>query len=275
MNSMKIPTWYYQQFDADYSLDVPAEGYGGWKKQLLPINPEKTAVVVMHAWDCGSYEQYPGWYRAVEYIPRANSISTRIFPELFKTVRKSGMKLFHVADDSGYAKNYEGYKKTIAIHNKHFGPATLKNNLEMPYDPVFHELLKFKKNNSFVGSHNEPDVSNGQQVKSFLETAKPNNNEHIATNSDQLHALCLEYGINHLVYTGFAINWCLQYSPGNMNDMADRYILCSTIKEAVTAVENKESARNEAHKEYGLWVTGLKNGFVYDLNDFLTMLRKL
>lgn len=34
-----VPTWYYQQFDSDYSLDYSGEGYGDWKKANLPINP--------------------------------------------------------------------------------------------------------------------------------------------------------------------------------------------------------------------------------------------
>ncbi len=28
---MKIRTHYYQQFDADPDLDVPAEGFAGWR----------------------------------------------------------------------------------------------------------------------------------------------------------------------------------------------------------------------------------------------------
>lgn len=272
MDYIKIPTWYYQQFDADYSVDVPAEGYGGWKKQALPINPEKTAIVIMHAWDCGTFEQYPGWYRAVEYIPRANDIALRIFPELLNAARHRGMKLFHVADDSGYADDFEGYGITRQIQEKHFGKRSTQKTPDTPYDSVFHELIKFKIQNSMGGLHNTEDIEKGRLNKSFMLQAKPLASEPIAINSEQLHALCLEYGINHLVYIGFAINWCLQYSPGNMNDLADKGIICSTIREAVTAVENKESARNEAHKEYGLWVTALKNGFVYDLNDFMNFL---
>ena len=120
----KIPTWYYRQFDADYTLDVPAEGYGGWQKELLPIEPDKTAVAIMHAWDCGTYEQYPGWYRAVEYIPRANEIAETVFPPLLSKIRSSGMKLFHVAA-KGYGENYHGYKITLGICKKY---STIRNN---------------------------------------------------------------------------------------------------------------------------------------------------
>src|SRR4051812_690723 len=71
VTAMPIRAYYYQQFDADSSLDVPAEAYGGWKEADLTFAREHTALVVMHAWDCGTRQQYPGWHRCVEYIPRA------------------------------------------------------------------------------------------------------------------------------------------------------------------------------------------------------------
>ena len=83
---------YYQQFDADYALAVPAEGYGGWKRADVEIDLAHAAVVVMHAWETGTYEQYPGWYRAVEYIPRARVILRTVFPRLLPAVRASGVK---------------------------------------------------------------------------------------------------------------------------------------------------------------------------------------
>ncbi|SVE24368.1 uncharacterized protein METZ01_LOCUS477222, partial [marine metagenome] len=72
MRVFPVQANYYQQFDADFNLDIPGEGYGGWKRAMINLSLDHTAVVVMHAWDCGKREQYPGWHRAVEYIPRAN-----------------------------------------------------------------------------------------------------------------------------------------------------------------------------------------------------------
>ncbi|MBN1623383.1 MAG: hypothetical protein JW903_03355 [Clostridia bacterium] len=271
MKEIRIKTWYYQQFDANYSLEVPAEGYGGWKQALLPLELEKTAIVAMHAWDCGRQTDYPGWYRAVEYIERANEISEKIFPLLLEKVREKHINVIHVADDSGYADMFEGSSKARMLVRKYFGEKT-DNHQNVPSSDIHKYLRNFKRDFSFPGKNNIPDIERGQAVKGFLKGAMPRDNEYIATDSDQLHSICLELGINHLIYIGFAINWCLQYSPGNMNDMADRGLLCSTIREAVTAVENKNSAAAQAHKEYALWVTALKNGFVYDSSDFMNCL---
>jgi hypothetical protein len=54
-----------------------------------------------------------------------------------------------------------------------------------------------------------------------------------------------------------------------MVDMNRHGIMCSTILEAVTAVENKESARNQLGKELALWRVALEFGFVFKLDNFL------
>jgi hypothetical protein len=76
---LKVCARIYRQFDADLSLEVPGEGYGGWREVDIEIDLDSTALVVMHAWDTGTPAQYPGWYRAVEYLPRAEEISRSVF----------------------------------------------------------------------------------------------------------------------------------------------------------------------------------------------------
>src|SRR5690606_12630209 len=87
MPPVNISADYYQQFDADYARAVPAEGYGGWKTAEIELAPEHTALVVMHAWECGTMEQWPGWRRCVEYHPRALKILQEVFPPLLTAVR--------------------------------------------------------------------------------------------------------------------------------------------------------------------------------------------
>ena len=102
MAVIRVRASYYQQFDAAVDLDVPAEGYGGWQEADIDISAEHTAVVVMHAWDAGTAAEYPGWYRAVEYIPRAQAIAASVFPPLLAAVRGSPLRLFHVVGGRDY-----------------------------------------------------------------------------------------------------------------------------------------------------------------------------
>ena len=265
MKTVKIPAWYYQQFDADLNADVPGSGYGGWKKESLDFNPEKSALVIMHAWDCGTPEEYPGWFRSVEYLLRANRILKDVFPGLLGAVRASGMRIYHVVSSAGFYKELPGYKETLELTG---AAGTRPEQVER--DDVLNRLNRFRTENSFPGTHNQPDISAGFRNLDFPPEAAPAEGENIAENADQLFTLCKRDGINHLVYAGFAVNWCLLMSSGGMLDMSRRGVMCSTIREAVTAVENRESAVDEAHKEEALWRVSIMFGFVYDIDDFIT-----
>ncbi len=267
--TIRLAANYYQQFDADYRLEVPAEGYGGWKRAEVEIAADHTAVVVMHAWDCGTPEEFPGWYRCVEYIPRANAISRTVFPTLFSAIRSSPLPLIHVVGGGDCYKKYPGYQRAVDLA----GPAPSAPEQAVA-DDALKRLREFRAEHVFVGKHNRDDVNRGFKRVDFLPEAKPVGDEGIAENGHQLFALCKEKNLNHLVYTGFAINWCLLLSPGGMAEMSRRGIMCSAIRQAVTAVENKETAKKELCKELGLWRVALAFGFVFDVDDFVGALRR-
>lgn len=261
---------YYQQFDADYTRDIPAEGYGGWKQTDIALDSAHTAVVVMHAWDTGTGDQFPGWYRAVEYIPRANAILAAVFPPLLSAVREAGLHVYHVVGDGDYYQEYPGYRRA-----RELAPPAPPDPGTAITDPTFDALNRFRADHVFVGAHNRSDVQRGFSRLNFPPQACPIAEEGIAENGRQLFGLCRDDGINHLIYIGFAINWCLLLSPGGMVEMSKHAIMCSTIRQAVTAVENKETARGEAGKENALWRVALAYGFVFDVAPFIDALQVL
>lgn len=263
----KVRTWYYQQFDANQNLEIPGEGYGGWKTAVLPFDLQRTGFVFMHAWDCGMPEQDPAGRRVCEYLARADKIVRDVFPGLLGALRSAGLKIYHIAGFEEGLGSYAGYKK--AGERKDVPPA----NTAVPCDN-YKALQKFREQNVFPGGHNLAELEK-RVPKNFTPQAKPVENEGIALNGAQLAAMCAADGVNHLIYSGFAINWCLLMSPGGMLDMSKRGFMCSTIRQAVTAVENKESARAEAHKEEALWRVALNFGFVFDAEDIIAAVRKI
>jgi hypothetical protein len=60
-----------------------------------------------------------------------------------------------------------------------------------------------------------------------------------------------------------------------MVDMKRHGCLCSTIAEAVTAVENRETARDELEKQSALWRVAIEFGLVFSLADFIPALAKI
>lgn len=225
----------------------------------------------MHAWDLGTREKFPGWWRSVPYAHRSQTILRAVFPHLLKAVRCSEIPLFHVVGgENRYWENLPGYKHTVSLA----GPETSAIK-KVVSDPLRDKLVAFRKKHCFVGQHNRKDVERGFGQLNFAEEARPKNDEGIAENSQQLFALCKERSVNHLVYCGFAINWCLLLSPGGMAEMQKYGLWCSALRQATTAVENKETARSELCKEIALWRVALVFGFVFDVNEFVNAIKKV
>jgi hypothetical protein len=268
--TVRLPASYYQQFDADHTLEVPGDGYGGWSKAEVEISAAHTAVVVMHAWDTGKPGEFPGWSRAVEYIPRANRIAATVFPRLLGAVRRSPLTLYHVVGGGSYYRHLPGYRRAAQMA----GPP-LPAPPQVEPDPVLDTLRDFRRRKVYPGERNEPDVKRGFARLDFMPQARPAGDEGVAESSEQLFALCRSDGINHLIYAGFAIDWCLLLSPGGMAAMQRHGLLCSALRQAVTAVENKETARDELAREIGLWRVAVAFGFVFDVEDFLVALKVL
>lgn len=266
-DGIEIPAWFYRHHDADYMLDVPEEGFGGWARAPLVFSRTHTAVVVMHAWDAGTRDEFPGWHRVVPYIPRADAICRDVFPGLLTAVRASGFPLFHVVGGGDYYKHLPGYQRAVALAGP--APPTLP---QAESDPIRDQVAAYKTAHGYPTTRNLEDIDRGFARLDFAPQARPLDDEGVAENGHQLFALCREQGINHLVYAGFAINWCLLLSPGGMAEMQKYGMMCSALRQATTAVENKESARNQWCKELALWRVALAFGFVFDVADFVTAL---
>jgi hypothetical protein len=265
---MRIPAHYYQYFDADYDLDVPAEGMGGWKQAELTFDRDRTALVVMHAWDVGSRAEYPGIYRAVEYLSRDQAIVRDVFPPLLRAVRETGTKLIHVVGGRDYYSHLPGYRRAAALTP----PSPVPPRITVQ-DPLLDAARRFKSEHAITGPRNAADRERSNAIRSFAPGTEPVGDEWIVKDTEQLFAVCEAEGINHLVYSGFAIDACLLLSPAGMVDMSRRGLMCSVLKQATTAMESKETARREWAKEVALWRVALQFGFVFDVDAFIHAIR--
>ncbi|MEA4823064.1 MAG: hypothetical protein VB111_02995 [Clostridiaceae bacterium] len=262
-----IPAWYYAQQSADYTLRYPGEGYRGWTKADIPIDPAHTAVLVMHAWAIPPREDCPGIYRVCEYIPRSQEIIREYFPGFLDAVRKSGIRLIHIGSQTENSlPALPGYQRTLAKTPVEAGPAQIEA------DETLVKLRAFRSENVFYDGTNKEDVKRAGELRDFA--IMPQENEDVACTSDQLFALCREHGISHLIYTGFCVNACLVMSPCGYIDMARHGVMCSVVRDLTTAVENAESCAVEGNKDYGLWAFALWGGFVFEKDTLMgTLLR--
>lgn len=264
-----VPAHIYIQQGADHSLPYPGEGYGGWSPIEVPVNPDKTAILVMHAWKVPSHEECPGIHRGCEYLPRAQKIMDERFPDFLAAARRAGIRIIHVGSET---------ESSLASHPRY--QEVLKKYPSMPHprieiDPETQALRDLHWRTSACDEEHEADFWKSVELRDFY--ILPPEDEDVACTSEQLFGLCREYGIKHLIYTGFCVNWCLLYNACGIMDMNRYGLTCSVVGDLTTAVENKESCRTQEHLRYGLWAFATYNGFVFlsdDLKNTLFLCEK-
>lgn len=273
MNPIQLTAKIYSGYDADLSSEFPADGYIGWDTRQVTINPEKTAVVIMHAWDVGSMEEYPGIFKCNEYVIRSYDVCERIYPSLLEGVRKSPLHLIHVVGGPDYYSQYPGYgivRQALSEYNE-------KNGIKQ--DPIKFDqcesddcskrIKEIVTYDASYGKHNMDDIYRSMKVRTFSKQAVPQGDEPIASTTEELFAYCKKMGINHLIYAGFALNCCLQVSPCGMVDMSRRGFVCSVIEDATVAMETKESIRGEWNKHAQLYMISTLYGLIFQSKDLI------
>ncbi|MBC7187823.1 MAG: isochorismatase family protein [Calditrichaeota bacterium] len=270
---MELKGEYYRHYPVDFSQGkLGARGFLGWGETVPIVVPvAETALVAMHIWNVGFDPELPfapqgpagPVMEMLEWAARSVPITREVIPPLLAAARAAGVRVIHVASDESYARRYPGYHRTVALAGPEpTGLPTARGPQEEPYPDSDKSRLLF--------GPRFPEAAKwyGERLD-FPEVAKPHDDEYVALTTHQLNAVLRELGIWQLIYVGFAIDWCLWFSPGGMVDMSRLGYRCSCIKEAVTAVENKESVQDELHKQEALWRTSLMFGYVHSAADFI------
>jgi len=257
---ISVPAYYYAQRGIDLSLPYPGEGIIGWGKTDIEIEPERTAVIIMHAWNPLPYEEYPEQSEIVEYLSRVEPIVKNRIEPFLADVRASGMRLIHVAagfepelqDFAGYHRMQKKYPPTqherISCSEAHKALEMKRRLLNIAATPQFHDRIE-------------------ETYYKYTFRIKPQEHEDVVCASNQLFALCRDEGIDHLIYSGFAVNACLKTSPCGYTDMTRHGIMCSIVGDLTTAVESKETCREQLNLKNGLWQYAVWGGFVFLSQD--------
>ncbi len=270
---LRLKGEYYRHYPVDFSKDSEgARGFKGWGETVdIAVSADETALIPMHIWNVGLSPELPfssegpagGVMDMLEWASRSAPIIQTEIPPVLDAARKAGIAVVHVASGEDYAKKYPGFRKAVRVA----GPEpqglskALRHDQSIPPDDRKTELL--------FGSRFTESIDYYSKHIDFPDQAKPLNNEYVVTTAHQLTEVLRSMGVRNLIYIGFAINWCLWFSPGGMSDMSRLGYRCNCIREAVTAVENKESAKGEFNKQQALWRISLMFGYIHGKDDFI------
>jgi nicotinamidase-related amidase len=264
---------YYRHYPVDFSLGAEgARGFKGWGESVeVAVPAEETALVLMHVWNVGIDPELAwkaegpagGVMLMAEWAARTVPMIKNNIPPILAAARKAGVPVIHVASSEHYAKKYPGFRATLDIAGAE--PPAMKraprDGEPKPPDDRKNALIFGER---FPGS----DEYYESRID-FPEQARPLDSEPVVVTTHQFNSVLRHLGVWQLVYCGFAINWCLWFSPSGMSDMSRLGYRCSCIREGVTAVENKASTHGEFNKEQALWRTSIMFGYIHSSKDFI------
>lgn len=267
MSIIQVPAHYYAQCGIDITLPHPGTAMNGWGKADIPIEPERTAVIIMHAWQPLPPDQWPEQYEIVEYLSRVEPIVKNRIEPFLEAVRASGVRLIHVA--AGFEPELQEFAGYNRIREKY--PPTSHAQITCSEAHKELELLRRIMN---LGGSRERYERIEESYYHYTFRIKPQDHEDVVCASNQLFSLCRDEGIDHLIYTGFAVNACLKSSPCGYTDMTRHGIMCSIVGDLTTAVESKETCEKQICLENGLWQYAVWGGFVFLAEDLKNTLLK-
>ncbi len=270
---LRLEGEYYRHHPVDFSKGTEgALGFEGWGEHVdIEVPAAETALVPMHVWNIGFSPELPfspdgragGVMKMLEWASRSAPIIRREHPPILEAARGAGIRVIHVASAEHYARNYPGYfaAREIAGREPDGLPKAPGHGDIRPPDDHKEKLL--------FGEEYARDIDWYAERIDFPEPARPLDDEYVVVTTHQFNEVLRHHGIWNLIYIGFAINWCLWFSPCGMTDMSRLGYRCNCIEEAVTAVENRESVEGEFNKKQAMWRTSLMFGYIHHADDFI------
>ncbi len=273
--TITLPWYIYRHFPADFSRwHEAAVGFEGWDSEARPLDLSRTCIALMHFPDRGLTPDSefgpdalnPDYLGTVEWIPRTMDVVTFRMPRLLEAARAAGLQVAHIGTTCRSEKERAVWDRCIAEAGE-APPADADVISGGAGWQAQHSRDVFD-----LPRQNPPNVP--QHQLGLPDYMLAQGNDIICEHPWQLHRLLKARGIDHIVYTGWALNWCLWFSPCGMSDMNRKGYLCSAVRGGCVAIENKESAVGELNLEYALWKTSTMFGYVFELNELTHALRE-
>lgn len=273
---MRIDGHYYRGYPADFSAGrAPARTFLGWDKAPSELDLDRSALVLMHLPDAGLRPEVawspncprPDLLGSREWVPRTMDLVTHRLPPLVVAARQARLQIVHVTMGGWYARNYPQRQRCAAEVGQPPPP-----QLEpLPQEPEG-DWHTARSQRNYRPSPRPPGSPDAEETE-FVPGLEPRDNDLVCSRTWELHRLLCARGIRSLIYTGWALNWCLWFSECGMNDMQNLRYRLYAVRGGCVAIENAESADTEGNLQYAYWMTSAKFGDLFDLADLTAALR--
>ncbi len=248
---LQLPCRYYRVYT---DPDVPCvEANFHHVERCLPIPVEQAALVLVDVW---STHYIDSW------LARAMAVTaTKIVP-LLEACRHVGMTVVH-APSPPVAEQYGAPP-----------PAGAPNANPAPHwpPPGFRGIYRSGEHALFGRDH-EPRLQAALEryvtELHIAEPALPLPGEPVIRTGSQLHSLAAERGIRHLLYAGYATNWCVMFRDYGMVAMSQTGYNLILVRDATTGIEFHDTVSTGAATEMSIREIETKYGWTTTTDEFV------
>ena len=212
----------------------------------LPV--DQTAPVLVDLWDNHFIESW---------LERADRITREAVVPVLEQARRTGLTIVH-APSPAVAEQFDQLKQ-------HVPPLP---GAESDWPPVAFRSRQGAYA-SFRGPRAQPPGIPSIDALGMSPHIDVQDGEHVVATGDQLHDLLRANGVLHLLYAGFATNWCILNRDYGMRAMAQRGYNMILLRDVTMGVEFPDTLAAETATEMAIREVEQQLGFSATKDDFL------
>lgn len=221
--TIQLPCRYYRVFT---DPDTPCvESNFHFVERNLPLPIVETALILVDVW---STHYIDSW------LQRAREVTEGKIVPILNAARTIGLTVIHAP--SPFVA--DRYAKAPA--------ATVQESSDLAWPPSGFRGIYRSGSYAAFGRQHEPIIpptyQHYEEALDISPSVKPLPGEAVIHTGPQLHTLLAEKKILHLIYVGFATNWCVIGRDYGVSAMHDRGYNLVLVRDATTGIEFHDTA---------------------------------
>ncbi len=234
----------------------------GYVCKNVTIDTDDTALVLVDCWD---HHYIESW------LARAKEVMTSRIAPLAVACRDAGILTIH-APGKNAAKRYVDWMDNPEDWNRSqvddWPPSEFVAR-EAPYADL----------------HWASEPSMSPELKDWMEYSRdrmmiyhdvaPVVGDVVVATGDQLHSLLRKKGVLHLIYAGFATNWCVLNKDYGFRAMTWRGYNGVILRDGTTAVETHETHTTEQLRDFAVLSMEMTMGYSSTVDELIAALKSV
>ena len=261
MSKLKLRVSYFQDSTPE---DVACREENFIRRQIdmsLPL--AATALVLVDVWNAHFIESW---------IERARKVTLQAIVPALQAAREAGLTVIHapspeVASRYPQTESYPLGLDSLTLTDEPSWPPAAFRQRQGDYAAYVHPRLQppgIKIHESKTMQN--LDISPSIEVK---------DDDIVIATGEQLHNILSEYGILHLIYAGFAANWCVMHRDYGIRAMYSRSYNIVLLRDCTTGVEFPDTLDKEFVTEITIREVEQQYGFSASNKDFISSCREI